>query len=488
MQKKKNLIVIAICILSAVVLAGMVCCGWFGYLAMTNRYTVDVSFVQEREITVEYGTVYQPSLATAEFFGTNLHKQPQKVEVTVDSQVDTGRLGTYWVKYIARHKGCVGTAYQHVTVVDTQAPVITLQANPDHTTQVGQTYAEEGYTAVDNHDGDITAKVQKSSTKDEIIYTVADSSGNVATVRRKVVYSDTVAPVLKLNGKDCVTLWVGQTFEEPGYVAADNWDGNLTNHVRVSGDVDTSRSGIYTLRYSVADQYGNHTEKERKIVVISTATTQNPSVVVPSGKVIYLTFDDGPGPHTGRLLDVLKKYNVKATFFLVNKPKYKKYIKRASDEGHAIGIHTMTHTYKSIYKSPEAYDKDLYDMQAVIENITGEKTTLLRFPGGSSNTVSRKYCKGIMSYLTQEVEARGFQYFDWNVDSKDAGGAKSSVEVFNNVVSGVRKKNFSVVLQHDIKGFSVDAVENIILWGLDNGYTFLPLDPTSPGCHHHVNN
>jgi hypothetical protein len=86
------------------------------------------------------------------------------------------------------------------------------------------------------------------------------------------------------------------------------------------------------------------------------------------------------------------------------------------------------------------------------------------------------------------VEERGFTYFDWNVDSKDAGGAKTADEVYQNVINGCRNKKASVVLQHDIHGYSVDAVERIIQWGLANGYTFAALTPDSPTAHHPINN
>lgn len=108
----------------------------------------------------------------------------------------------------------------------------------------------------------------------------------------------------------------------------------------------------------------------------------------------------------------------------------------------------------------------------------------MRFPGGSSNTVSRRFKKNIMTELTQLVEDAGFSYFDWNVDSDDAGGATKASQVIHNVEEGVSKARISVVLQHDIHPFSVSAVEEIVQWGLDNGYTFLPLEANSPSMHH----
>jgi hypothetical protein len=111
---------------------------------------------------------------------------------------------------------------------------------------------------------------------------------------------------------------------------------------------------------------------------------------------------------------------------------------------------------------------------------------LTRFPGGSSNTISANYNKGIMTRLTKKLPELGYQYFDWNVDSNDAGGAKDADEVFKNVTEGVAKRQNSVVLQHDTKSFSIDAVERIIAWGLCNGYTFAPLNHDSPTSHHGV--
>ena len=184
---------------------------------------------------------------------------------------------------------------------------------------------------------------------------------------------------------------------------------------------------------------------------------------------------------------ILEKYNVKATFFVVGTSRLD-YLDDIAEAGHAIGVHTNTHVFKDIYASEEAFFKDFYALYNKTFDLTGIKTDICRFPGGSSNTTSRKYCVGIMTKLTQAVEEKGFAYFDWNVDSNDAGGAKTAEEVYQNVISGIGNKKAAVVLQHDIWEYSVDAVEKIIQWGLANGYTFLPLDHDSPGAHHPVNN
>ncbi|MBQ9017003.1 polysaccharide deacetylase [Candidatus Saccharibacteria bacterium] len=208
----------------------------------------------------------------------------------------------------------------------------------------------------------------------------------------------------------------------------------------------------------------------------------------PGEKIIHLTFDDGPGPYTAKLLDILKKHNVKATFFVTGAGD-DALITREYNEGHAVGLHTYTHDYALVYSSVANFFADLYRVQDRVRDATGYTSTLIRFPGGSSNGVSAYYDGGIhiMSQLVGEVSARGFTYFDWNVSSGDAGGATSPDQVYQNVTDNL-KPTSSVVLQHDIKEFSVDAVERIIEYGQKNGYTFKKLDETSFAAHHGVNN
>ena len=120
---------------------------------------------------------------------------------------------------------------------------------------------------------------------------------------------------------------------------------------------------------------------------------ENNNYNAPNGKSIYLTFDDGPGKYTENLLNILKEYNVKATFFVTDQGLTKGYdqmILRAYQEGHTIGLHSNSHSY-SIYTNEQTYFDDLYAIQAKVERITGAKSYIIRFPGGSSNTVSESY-------------------------------------------------------------------------------------------------
>jgi peptidoglycan/xylan/chitin deacetylase (PgdA/CDA1 family) len=195
--------------------------------------------------------------------------------------------------------------------------------------------------------------------------------------------------------------------------------------------------------------------------------------------VIYLTFDDGPGAYTGQLLDVLKKYNVKATFFVTCKGD-DSLIKREYDEGHTVALYTCSHNYSQIYASYNAYFKDLDQVKARVKRITGYDANIIRFPGGTSNGVSPNIS---MKSLAKQVLDKGYYYFDWNVSSGDAGGQTTSYGVYYAVINSL-KSGSSVVLQHDIKKFSVEAVERIIQYGQANGYTFERLREDSPKIRH----
>ena len=451
-----------------------------------NEYQVDITLKGDAQVTLEFGDDFSDSGAEAVGYGTVLQKEPVSLEIETDGQVDMDRVGTYTITYIASYQGVKQSVTRTVTVVDKVVPEITLVSDPEHFTLPGQEYQEEGFSATDNYDGDITDRVERKVEGDQVIYSVEDSSGNKTEVIRAIVYRDPEGPTLVLKGEPTITINAGAAWTEPGFTSVDNVDGDLTAKVVVSGKVQNHIAGTYELTYTVTDSFGNVTTTKRTVIV---QAVRQPDVVNPSGKVIYLTFDDGPGNYTEKLLGILKKYNVKATFF-VCKTNRLDLLDDIVKDGHSIGIHSATHNYGKIYSSEDAFFKELYEMQDIIYQHTGVKTTLLRFPGGSSNSTSKKYNTGIMTRLTKAVESQGFQYFDWNVLSGDAIETESTAQVIKNVIEGIKnnKKDFSVVLQHDPEGFSVDAVEQIIQWGLNNGYTFLPLEPDSPVCHHKVVN
>lgn len=458
-----------------------------------KNIVIDITMLGEEIVTVEFGDSYADAGASAAWHYEDEPHVKHTIEIQCENPVDLTKLGAYNVTYTAEYGNIRQEAVRKVLVVDTKAPNIQLVSNPDSYTLPNQQYQEEGFQATDNYDGDITDQVQRTLSEDgkTVTYRVSDSSGNTAEVIRDIVFIDPEAPVLTLKGDKKITITAGDKWKEPGYTAQDNVDGDLTSKVEITGSVNHRIAGTYTLTYTVRDSFGNKTSVKRTVVVkaVPKPETTPPPNSNGDGKVIYLTFDDGPSKHTDRLLKVLEKYNVKATFF-VCKTSRLDMLDDIAKAGHTIGVHSSSHKYSQIYASEDAFFEDFNKTVAMIEQYAGVTPTVSRFPGGSSNHVSANYCVGIMTRLTQAVLDLGFQYFDWNIDSNDAGGTKTADGVFQNVTNRISKSksNHLVVLQHDTYSYSVDAVERIIQWGLDNGYTFEALSTSSPPCHHKVNN
>ena len=390
------------------------------------------------------------------------------VDVQIKGEVDYNTLGTYELEYIYTYKDKTYTIDQTIEVKDTEPPVISLNKKDILVCPNGKIQKID-VTVIDNYDEDIKEKL-KSEIKDNKLYlSVTDSNNNTTEKIFDATIKDDEAPKIKINGSKNKTIIIGSKYNDEGATVSDNCS---TPELKTEGSVDPNTLGTYTIKYTATDEANNTSTEERKVYVKNKEA---------GSRVIYLTFDDGPGAYTNQLLDILKKYNVKVTFFVTGKGD-DSIIKREYDEGHTVALHTNTHNYNYIYSSQENYFEDLYAIRNRVKRITGIESNIIRFPGGTSNTVS----KISMRELAKEVTNRGFYYFDWNVSSGDAGGTTTSDGVYNNVISNL-KSGSSVVLQHDIKKFSVDAVERIIQYGLDNGYTFKALDETSPVVHHGAN-
>lgn len=461
-MKKKYIILTILIIILLTIIIGV------GYFLIPKFNIEDFS----KSITLNYDEEYKENHGNI-CYGNFI--SCKEVKVLTIGEVDTTSLGEYNVKYIYNYKDEQLILNQKVNVVDSEKPTIDIESEYALVCPSGK-IDNLVASARDNYDKDLTDKIEKTYEDGKVYLKVEDSSGNIREEIIDAKVEDTTSPVITLNGKETIYLKVGEAYTEEGTTVVDNCD---EVEVTIEGAVDTSTAGTYIIKYKAVDASQNESVIER------TVNVYNP---VYGSRIIYLTFDDGPSAYTARLLDVLKKYNVKATFFVTGYGS-DEMILREYEEGHAIGLHTYTHDYSQIYTSTDAFFSDLYAVQERVKNITGHTTYLMRFAGGSSNMVSAYYDGGvhIMSTLVDEVEKRGFKYFDWNVSSGDAGAAYSSDEVYYNVTATL-KEEYSVVLQHDVKSFSVDAVESIVQYALANGYRFEKLDMSSPGAHHGVNN
>lgn len=203
-------------------------------------------------------------------------------------------------------------------------------------------------------------------------------------------------------------------------------------------------------------------------------------------KKVYLTFDDGPSRNTNRILDILKEYDVKATFFVVGKTDEEsiKAYQRIVSEGHTLAMHSYSHKYAEVYASEESFIQDLEKLQEYLYQITGVWPRYYRFPGGSSNAVSRVDIQELIHYLDEN----DITYFDWNIASGDAVSDILSAEtITKNCVSEIDSRPESMILMHDAleKSTTVEALPQIIEQIRDRGdAVFLPItDETIPIQH-----
>ena len=194
-------------------------------------------------------------------------------------------------------------------------------------------------------------------------------------------------------------------------------------------------------------------------------------------KTAYLTFDDGPSGNTDIILQTLQEENVKATFFVVGTDNADNLarMRRIVQEGHTIGMHSYSHSYKKIYASVEAFLKDMYQVFNLIKDTTGVTPTCFRFPGGSINS----YNKAVYKDIKAEMIRRGFVPYDWNVSSGDASTTKYTPEQLTGyVLNGIGSKSRIIVLMHDSssKENTAQAVRQIIIGIREKGFIFAPLD------------
>lgn len=428
---------------------------------------------------------------------TTYHFRDITNRVKVIHNVDLNVIGEYEVQFEVDTLLGKYVKKDIVKVVDTTPPEITLNGDEEFKQSYSSEYSEPGYSAVDKYDGDLTQNVEvvKEEINEEeynLKYSVKDSSGNKAEKIRHVKVIDDTPPKILLKGNSQIYLTINETYQEKGATAQDDKDGDVSDKIEVEGTVDSSKEGEYAIYYKVKDSNGNEAMAKR-IVTVATET----KVVAQDGSgsgngIVYLTFDDGPTTSsTPKILDILKKKGVKATFFVINyDSEGEKLVKREYEEGHTVAIHGYSHKYEEIYQSVDAYMNNITKLQDKIKESTGYTSTITRFPGGSSNTVSKKYCPGIMTTLCKEIVSKGYTYFDWNVDSNDAGNAKSADNVYNNVTKGLKKTRSNVVLMHDFGGNNktIDALERIIDYGINNGYTFQAITKDTPMVTHTPNN
>lgn len=197
-------------------------------------------------------------------------------------------------------------------------------------------------------------------------------------------------------------------------------------------------------------------------------------------KIVCLTFDDGPSKNTRPILEILDKEQVPATFFVCAQDANEKYLPLVADiaaAGHQIALHSATHQYSKIYASTDAFWQDIRTLRQALEPyVDVAAIDWLRFPGGSTNTVSHRYGgRQIMQQLKAQAEQKGYAWIDWNVCAEDATASHpNAAQILRNVQNDAKDQPICVVLMHDTNATheTVKALPDILEWFAAKGYHF----------------
>jgi hypothetical protein len=261
-----------------------------------------IALLGEASVALDLGTPYtEPGYSANDNYDGDITGR-----VLAAGSVDHTVVGTYVLRYNVSDSSGNPAAEKTrtVNIVDTTPPVITLLGDDPVTLEVGTPYTEPGYSANDNYDGDITSNVAITGSVDHTVvgtyvlrYNLSDSSGNPAEEKTRTVnVVDTTSPVITLLGDDPIALEVGTPYTEPGYSANDNYDGDVTSNVAITGSVDHTVVGTYVLRYNVSDSSGNPAEeKTRTINVVSTDSVSILEIIQTADGSVQLVWKSSPG-------------------------------------------------------------------------------------------------------------------------------------------------------------------------------------------------
>lgn len=259
-------------------------------------------------------------------------------------------------------------------------------------------------------------------------------------------------------------------------VSQSRWGFYTSGGIR---DPETSKLDFADEASSVSAQETEAGIEENKTEEVSAQSENDENI-----KRAYLTFDDGPSDNTGEILDILDANNVKATFFVVGREeKYYDTYRDIVNRGHTLGLHSYTHDYDKIYASLDDFAEDIEELQKLLYDVTGVRCVYYRFPGGSSNTVS----KVDMDTLIDYVNNKGLVYYDWNALNNDAVcGSFTPQQLVDNIMKDAVSQNDVVILMHDLtaRHTTVESLQQLIDELREQGFTLLPIDENAPLIRH----
>ncbi len=283
----------------------------------------------------------------------------------------------------------------------------------------------------------------------------------LASVCIAILFLVTLAATSLIRGNEVKSMEVNNNRERPV---------SLIEKEEIKGNIDDENSPKQEVKREIKTQDDSVESSSVSDTAIQTEKKQDETIKQSNNHIIYLTFDDGPNQYTDAILDLLGRYNAKATFFMLepNMERYADSIRRMVNEGHSIGMHGVTHNAKIIYQSSEAVVNEMKRGQATLASISGLNSYLIRVPYGSVPHMKPAYFEA--------VNREGFKLWDWTIDSKDWKflSRKYVSYILEQLESYSNPDEPKVVLMHD-KASTVEHLESLLQKLTELGYEMKPL-------------
>ena len=313
-MKTRTLIISLIILLAAIIIS----------IIYTTVPRLELNGVQN--MTMSYRDTYEePGVILKNANAKYLNKL--KIEDNIVQQ----QIGTYYVDYTLKLGSRTLKRRRTIKVIDDISPIIKLEGNQVMEISINKEYIEPGYNAFDEYEGDLTDKVEISGKVDTtnygeyiIKYKVKDSNNNSMEINRIVKVVDEETPKIKCESE--YSAFKINSENIIGCKATDNIDGDITDRIKIIGNYDITKSGIYNIQYTVEDDAGNKSTLEHNIVIYE-ETTRTAYLLINDDELIKeaLTKKEipativNPTEQTEEYLNELKKQNYQPTLEIKNK-------------------------------------------------------------------------------------------------------------------------------------------------------------------------
>lgn len=410
-----------------------------------------------------------------------------KDDIEIISHVNNRKIGQYNIIYKYNKRQFKLTVY----IDDTSSPIVEVQ---NKKILINTTVHPMSLIKSIEDDSMVNVRFKEDYVFDEaktyrVTLIIEDSFKNITEKNTYVLVEEKDSDAPTISSLEKMTILMDDDIDlKKGVSIKDDFD-NYPSLLIDDSSLNIHKIGEYEVYYIVEDASKNKATYTRIVEVLSRYDDR--PALSDGIKTCYLTFDDGPSINTPLILDILNNYGIKATFFVTGtSPKDFMYIKEAYLDGHKIGLHSYNHDYEYIYKSLKNYIQDLNKIKEEVYKVIGIYPSIIRFPGGSSNLVSKKYNTGIMKRLTKKVIDLGYQYYDWSSINGDGENIQTVSGLIKKAKEEVKDKEDIMFLMHDSASCvnTVKALPKILDYLIKEGYSFELIDDSSPTFHHTVQN